>query len=463
MRHVVAKKMMVYLLLVSVVVTILGTTFQLYLDHKNHKQRIADMIRHIEVTYMPSISNSLWMLDEDALKIQLEGLLKDPDIIYLEIKNSLARRISTGVNEQEHTLSKEFPLFFYKDDETMHLGTLMVVFTMKNILRTLWDRSVIILFTESFKILILSIFIFFLFYNLVGRHLESMAEYAQGLDYQNLSMGLVLRKKKKSKDGVDDEIDMLANAINEMRMNIEDYFGKMFKYQEELITTNQQLLGAGVELRNKQVELERTLREKTVLLQEVHHRVKNNLQVMASIISLQASRLENPETIKIFNDLRGRIHSMASVHDQLYREERFSDIEFSEYIRNISADLFRLYSITSDRIALDLDVSVGAIALDQAVPCALMLNEMITNCLKYAFPDGREGVLAINFALNRADNMFVLCVKDNGIGLPHAFNANECTSLGMTLLNALVTQLNGSLEIESNNGTSFSIKFPKKD
>ena len=196
------------------------------------------------------------------------------------------------------------------------------------------------------------------------------------------------------------------------------------------------------------------------MLQEVHHRVKNNLQVIASIINLQAARLDNPEMVRIFNDLRSRIHSMASVHEQLYREERFSEIEFAQYIKTICGDLFRLYSIKEGQVELELNVDTGAIALDQAVPCALMLNELITNSLKHAFTDDRQGLLSIDFCFDTDRSIFVLSVKDNGVGFPEGYKPKESTTLGMTLVNALTSQLDGTIEIESKNGTSFVIEFP---
>lgn len=462
MRHAVAKKLIVYLLVLSAVVAILGTAFQVFVDYTKDKENINSILRHIEVSYVPSIVNSLWILDEPALRLQLEGILNYPEIVFLEIRHDGMESISVGIRQTESVMIKEFPLRFSDEGDWLGLGKLTVVVSLKNIYQRQLERSLIILLTETIKISVITIFIFVFFYFLVGRHLETMAEYTQGLDYQNLRMPLMLRKRKVKSDGEEDELDQLAKAINNMRINLSDSFAKMFKYQEELTSINQQLLTTDVELRVKQKELEGTLKEKTVLLQEVHHRVKNNMQVIASIINLQAAKLDDKEMLKVFNDLRSRIHSMASVHEQLYRAERFSEIDFSDYIKNICNYLLRLYSISAGRIQMDVNVEDISIGIDQAVPCALILNELISNALKYAYPEDRKGILYISFSFDEITEIYHLQIRDDGVGIPKEFEERKGGSLGMTLVNALVKQLYGTLDIANDNGSMFTIEFPLK-
>ena len=186
MKHIIAKKIMLYLFIMSIGVAAFGTACQLYLDYNKDKAHVAEIIRHIEVSYVPSVSNSLWLLDEMALGIQISGLLKYPDISFIEVKNSFTEKIVVGDRNVKHALSKEFPLVHKENDNLHDLGTLVVVFSMKNILDRQVERSIIILLTETFQILVITLFVFFLFYYMVGRHLETMAAYAKTLDYENL-------------------------------------------------------------------------------------------------------------------------------------------------------------------------------------------------------------------------------------------------------------------------------------
>lgn len=449
-----------YLIVISLLVTGVGTANQLLVDYKRDKAHVAEMLRHIEVSFVPVVAASLWILDQRALMAQIKALLKYPDIVHVEVTNDILGAITVGDKNNEDLLEKTFPVKKRQDNKIYDLGTLTVSFSLTKIFHRHVESLVLILLTELVKIALLVIFVFVLFYYMVGRHLESLAEYTKNLDYSNLSKPLNLRKKKHRV--LPDELDILADSINRMRINLAEYFSKMFRYQEDLIATNQQLVGKSQALRCNQTELETALSEKTVLLQEVHHRVKNNLQVIASIINLQAARIDDPDMLRIFNDLRGRIHSMAAVHELLYRQEKFSGIEFSEYVKVVCNDLCQLYSASRDRVRLEFDLESVCVPINHAVPCALALSELVTNALKHAFSGQRHGTLKVGFCLDAAAGEYIMYVEDDGPGISDEFFPDKSNSLGMTLLKALTDQLSGRLKIERFNGTRFVIVFPAK-
>ncbi len=207
--------------------------------------------------------------------------------------------------------------------------------------------------------------------------------------------------------------------------------------------------------------IRKALREKDLLLKEIHHRVKNNMQVISSLLKLQSAYLPNEDTRRLFKQSDDRVRSMALIHERLYRSEGFVDIDFSEYIKELSRSLFHSYVVDS-RVALDLDLESVHLGIDQAIPCGLILNEVVSNCLKHAFKPGVEGRVRIRLSGGDEESI-VLQVTDNGQGLPADFDIDRPTSLGMEIVRTLTEQLEGVLEIENVQGTSFTLRFLRHD
>ena len=227
----------------------------------------------------------------------------------------------------------------------------------------------------------------------------------------------------------------------------------------ELAQANEVLQIQILERQRAEEQIMASLKEKEMLLQEIHHRVKNNLQVISSLLSLQAGYIESEEIQEIFKDSQHRVRSMALVHEKLYRSEDLARIDLAEYIRNLATFLFGSYRANAGRISLAVQADDVFLGIDAAVPCGLMLNELISNALKHAFPNGRSGQLWVELHQD-SDRQVRLIVRDNGTGLPPGFDIFETDSLGMQLVGTLVDQLNGTLEIHSEGGTEFIITFP---
>lgn len=199
-----------------------------------------------------------------------------------------------------------------------------------------------------------------------------------------------------------------------------------------------------------------SLKEKEVLLQEIHHRVKNNMQIISSLLSLQANHTDNEETVEILKESRGRVKSMAMIHEKLYHGQNIGKLNMAEYLNNLVRDIVRFYSTPSSDIEMDVDVEDIKLNIDTAIPMGLMVNEIVSNSTKYAFPN-KSGIITLK--LKYVDDYYLLYVSDNGIGLPEDLNIHESSTLGLKLINSLAIQLEGELEIKSNNGTSFLLKF----
>jgi two-component sensor histidine kinase len=202
-----------------------------------------------------------------------------------------------------------------------------------------------------------------------------------------------------------------------------------------------------------------SLQEKEVLLKEIHHRVKNNLQAVASLLYLQSKSVKDEEIREMFHESRSRIRSMALSHERLYQSQDLARVDFAEYARNLTHHLFRSYGVDPDVIKLKINAEDIFLGIDTAVPCGLIINELVSNSLKHAFPDGTAGEVRIEL---RADHNggLTLVVSDDGVGLPEDLEFRDAESLGLQLVNNLsVAQLGGTIELDRSGGTAFKITF----
>ncbi len=203
-----------------------------------------------------------------------------------------------------------------------------------------------------------------------------------------------------------------------------------------------------------------SLKEKEVLLKEVHHRVKNNMQVISSILNLQSSYVKDEYALSLLKESQNRIKTMAYIHESLYQNKTFSSINFSEYVSTLTSNILQSYSTSIQKVRLVLDIQKVILNLDTSIPAGLIINELVTNSIKHAFTGTNDGIILIN--LFTKNNTLYLEVSDNGKGFPKDVNYKNTNSLGLQLVNTLVEQLNGTIELKENKykGTGFFINFP---
>jgi PAS domain S-box-containing protein len=207
-----------------------------------------------------------------------------------------------------------------------------------------------------------------------------------------------------------------------------------------------------------EARLRASLAEKDVLLKEIHHRVKNNLQIISSLLNLQMKKITEAKTRAELNATRNRIRSMALIHAKLYQSQNLSQINFAEYIEEFSRQLRSLYNVNPNRVKLVLDIDAVYLDVDVAIPFGMIVNELLTNALKYAFPDERSGKIRVVLRSEAAAT--VLSVEDNGVGLSSEIDLAEVDTLGLQLVRGLAQQLNGTVTIEQNGGTRVVIRCP---
>jgi PAS domain S-box-containing protein len=213
------------------------------------------------------------------------------------------------------------------------------------------------------------------------------------------------------------------------------------------------------ELQRVEDELKASLREKEVLLREIHHRVKNNLQIISSLLSLQAEHVTGERALEALQESQNRIRSMAIIHEQLYGTGNLGRIDFLQYIRDLTAHVFRSYSMQAGRVSLDLQLEPVDLGIDRAIPCGIIINELLTNCLKHAFHGREKGTIRVELG-RVGEKGFRLVVADDGAGIPGGLDLAASPSLGLKLVRTLTDQLRAELKIHGGDGTTFEVIFP---
>jgi two-component sensor histidine kinase len=285
---------------------------------------------------------------------------------------------------------------------------------------------------------------------------------------------LLLRAQKKDHCFGEKEINLcriVANASypalrnarifedmkNEKERALEEKIDELAKNEIALASTNRALIDEIDERKRAETLINISLREKEVLLKEVHHRVKNNLQVISSILSIQCGYIDDQKLKSIFKESQNRIRSMALIHEKLYMSRDLSSIDFSEYVSDLLSNIFNSYSPSGIRLKLNIeDIRLD---IDNSILIGLILNELCTNALKHGFPDGGPGEIRVE--LSRVDeNNLILTTSNNGADLPERFNIKIAGSMGLLLVRGMVAQLDGIIEVDTSTDVAFKVTLP---
>ena len=220
------------------------------------------------------------------------------------------------------------------------------------------------------------------------------------------------------------------------------------------------MLAAILDRSQAEQSVQASLAEKEVLLKEIHHRVKNNLQIISSLLDLQSQHTTAESAAEMFRECQSRVRSMALVHERLYRSHDLAKVDFAGYIESLTDHLLQSYWTDQQALRLELDISADArLSIDTAIPCGLLLNELVSNCLKHAFKGRENGLLRIQL-VHVPEGKLRLTVADTGIGLPEGLDVKGAHTFGLQLVSMLVKQLNGNLSVDRTSGTTFNILFP---
>ncbi len=251
------------------------------------------------------------------------------------------------------------------------------------------------------------------------------------------------------------QADSLRRAHAELEVRVQERTA-------ELANANTLLKEEITERKQAEAKVRESLAEKEVLLKEIHHRVKNNLQVVSSLLRLQAAGLKDEATAALFYESQARVRSMALIHEQLYRAGNLAQVNFASYLERLVPDLGRSYRTDSTaKVDLKIEAEPVLLPVDSAIPCGLIVNELITNALKHAFPKGRQGTIIVRLAAQGPQT--TLTVRDDGVGFPQDVDFRKSGSLGLQLVSTLASQLGGTINLNREGGTEFVVSFQASD
>ncbi len=261
------------------------------------------------------------------------------------------------------------------------------------------------------------------------------------------------------------ETVILGKALVKMSVELKRLYQGLEEQVEErtgeLSRANEALEEQVAERTRVEKRVRASLQEKEVLLREINHRVKNNLQIVSSMLSLQSRNIHDEQALGVFQESQDRIKAMALIHEKLYQSEDLARIDFGEYVQSLVGDLSTSYQIRPDEIEMKIEVDQTFLGIDTAIPCGLIINELVSNSLKHAFPEGRRGKININ--IRSAGQEHTIAVCDDGVGFPRDIDIEHTETLGLRLVKALTDQLGGTLDLDSSSGTTVVVAFPEKE
>ncbi|MGZ4055201.1 MAG: sensor histidine kinase [Bacteroidia bacterium] len=277
-----------------------------------------------------------------------------------------------------------------------------------------------------------------------------------------------LKKIEKKLNSIDREKKKNSKRINEI-LNVVISLANLNYNKKATISGNRNdfdALALGINMLGEELQASTiSLHEKEVLLKEIHHRVKNNLQVISSLLNLQSEKIKEPDLLETFMESQNRIRAMALVHEKIYQSKDLSQIDFTEYMHSFMSYMNTSYNLDPQKIRMHInaDKQPHFFKIDTAIPCGLILNELISNSYKYAFPGNRKGNIFLSFELEKelkSSNQYKLQLADDGVGISPAIDIRKTNTLGLQLIEMLTAQLEGTLDLDRTNGTKFTIRFP---
>ncbi|MCV2366529.1 histidine kinase dimerization/phosphoacceptor domain -containing protein [Roseateles oligotrophus] len=433
-----SRKIGLLAMVVSSLVVLIASLLSAFAQYKSAMEQMDQQLNVLSKVTAFNIASSSMFADERAATNVLKALSVDSSIISARLmtanRNKLAsyHRGSAGVAGSIKNLATE--VLWLEEP----VGNLYLEVDTSALREKLYRQIELTLAMALVALFVIGFFVQW-FTNVMTLPLRKLSEVADQVGAKN-DYGA----RAPITDGRD-EVYQLAFSFNTMLDRIQ--------LQDVELRRQQQVLAQEV------VDRTSALREKTALLLEVHHRVKNNLQVITSLLRMETSRSEHQPTKAVLKDMQGRIRSMALLHETIYRKGTFAAIDLGSYIGQIASESLKTLLIGAGTVSLRLDFGAVQVGLDQATPCGMLVTELLANCLKHGFPEGRTGEISISLALLKKTNIWRLRVSDNGIGLPADFEARRQRSLGLQLVGDLAAQMSGALHIESGSRAVFTVDF----
>ncbi len=421
----------------SLLFSVIFTAIQVNLDYRRDLKKIKNLFTIVENSYLPTINYSLFYLDNRQVSLMLDGITSIPEFNFLEISemngNESFIRYYSGTMPRSDYLVREWRLSFVFMGEERELGIMKLYASLEPIQSIRVQRFLTSLGLNLIRSLILGALIFLIIDRQVFRHLRYITSFISNIELDSPpGKMLVLNRDKNIKTG-NDELDDITAILNEMYSRISSSYSIITK----------------------------ALDDKETLLRELHHRTKNNMQIIHSMLALQAQRLENnPDIQEILKETESRISAMSMVHTMLYRSNNLSEVNLKYYCGELLEKLVSSYNPENKRISYKTDIDEINMKIDESIQLGLVIVELVTNSIKHAFSNVKNP--EIRFSLSKtSDTAVLITYSDNGPGLSIPPAEAGGVSLGLRLLDSIVTrQLNGSINFPDGDGFHCIIEIP---
>jgi len=419
----------------------------IFYNAQSLEEDLQERLTDISTLSALTIPNAVWQFNTEYINDFVNSISLYKDIVYIRVltkDRAITTKSHLKLLDKKYSDFQNSPDYIVKETKIIHnefeIGWVQIVMTRERIKQLIINNSIMSIGLIS--IVIMAIFITNL---LLSRKFlfEPLSKLEQSTKF--IAEGDLNTKIDTTSS---DEIGKLAKSFSRMIKSIKSITASRDALDDEIR-----------EREHAQEMIKTTLGEKEVLLREIHHRVKNNMQVIVSLLSLQEQKAKNKKFSAMFKESQNRINAMSLVHEKLYRSRNLADIDFGQYVKSFIDTLSESYDIGVNKILITTKIENISFDLENAIPCGLIINELVSNALKYAFPDGREGKIKITLNSITEEDL-ELIVKDNGIGLPKEFDINNIDTLGLELTKSIVEhQLDGEIKIDQLNGTLFHIIF----
>lgn len=429
-----------WMLLVCLLLVAGTTAVQYVRRYRSRTESAIEAAENLRSVQTPALLSALWSSDTDQVRILVDGMALFPYVNYVSVADQDGRVYFAG-GMKPSSRPGFFPLVYPYGGREIPVGTLALEIDTERLASDVRSEVLRSLGAQAFLLVLASLLVFLLFERMVTRHLVRIVEHLDGFSPGKVRAPLRLDKKPKG-----DELEILADSFNALERGVAEARADEVRAMEDL--------------RESEEAVRRSLREKETLLQEVYHRTKNNMQVIASLLEMQALISEDEGTRGVMREMVGRIRSMALVHKKLYESKDLSRIDLGEYVEDLTAGIRSGFLDDRKGIEIRVDADRGIVSLlDAAIPCGLALNELVVNAVKHAFPGGRGGLIRVRLG-RRDDGMIEMRVEDDGIGLPPGFDAERDGRLGLrTVVSLIEYQLHGSVEYRTGEGTTWILAF----
>ena len=427
-HSIITRQLLFTLVLAALIFILIMAAIEVKLEYEKKLEELNERLGRIPITFLDIITHSLWIFDDKQLENSVRSIYNIRGVSYVSITSAEGNVISAGLIGNGDFKSISYDLNYLYDSKDIKLGMLELYYQLPRIGEILIDRLSLIFLRVGLIVSLIFVILFILVNYFIARPISNLATIIQGKsDYSTV----IFSRKRVFKNP--DEIDFLVTAFNRTFEKIRQEIYERKENEKKLINT---------------------VKEKNALISEVHHRVKNNLQIILSLLNLQKNESDSIEDA--LNATINRIRAMSEVHEQLYNSDDFSQISMHSYLDSLVRNMSE-FSVDTSIIMAQCDNDF-VVPLDTAIPLGLIINELISNSLKYAFPGGNGSIdVAI---LEKQGEYSRIRVRDNGIGINSMDDLRKSSSLGFHIVESLVGQIDGEIDIVAENGLAVTVSVP---